>query len=451
MLGYPEPDLLKLGRDNVFSAPDWDGFEREKQPRSFRGELNCVRRDGTRFPAEISSAIFHDAAGEERSCVVIRDITQRKKSEEALLKWSQVFEHAQWGIVVSSDDKKSLAFMNPEFAKMHGYTVQELTGRPIVDVFAPDERPSAADHIAIANEKGHHIWESKHLRKDGTIFPVLIDATAVKDETGNVLYRVVNVQDITERKQAENVLRRTLSDLSRSNADLQQFAYVASHDLQEPLRNVAACLQILEKKYKRQLGEDADRYIRFAVDGAIRMKALIQDLLMYSRVATGERISESIACTKILDRTLENLRSTIIETGAAITHDPLPTIAADPTQLVQVFQNLIANAIKFCGKKQPQIHVSAIRNAHEWVFSIRDNGIGIASRHVDKIFVIFQRLHKRSEYDGTGMGLAIVKKIIERHGGKVWVDSEVGEGSTFYFTIPHTTRTERTHALEDHW
>jgi PAS domain S-box-containing protein len=442
MLGYPEPDLLKLGRDNVFSAPDWDGFEREKQPRSFRGELNCVRRDGTTFPAEISSAIFHDAAGEERSCVVIRDITQRKKSEEALLKWGQVFEHAQWGIVVSSDDKKSLAFMNPEFAKMHGYTL---------DVFAPDERSNTAEHIAIANEEGHHVWESKHVRKDGTVFPVLVDATAVKDETGNVLYRVVNVQDITERKQAENVLRRTLSDLSRSNADLQQFAYVASHDLQEPLRNVATCLQMLEKKYKRQLGEDADRYIRFAVDGAIRMKALIQDLLMYSRVATGDKVSESIACTKILDQTLENLRSTIIETGAEITHDPLPTVAADPTQLLQVFQNLIANAIKFCGDKQPHIHVSAIRNAHEWVFSIRDNGIGIATRHLDRIFVIFQRLNKRSEYDGTGIGLAIVKKIIERHGGRVWVESEIGEGSIFYFTIPCSTRAERTRKPEDHW
>ncbi|AFM25844.1 PAS domain S-box protein [Desulfomonile tiedjei] len=442
LFGYSEPDLLKLSRDSIF-APELDGFEREKQSRSFRGELNCMRRDGTTFPAEISSAIFHDAAGEERSCVVIRDITQRKKSEEALLKWGQVFEHAQWGIVVSSDDKKSLAFMNPEFAKMHGYTLEELTGRPILDVFAPDERSGLADHIAIANEKGHHIWESKHIRKNGTVFPVLIDATAVKDETGEVLYRVVNVQDITERKHAENMLRRTLDDLSRSNADLQQFAYVASHDLQEPLRNVATCLQMLEKKYKHQLGEDADRYIRFAVDGAVRMKALIQDLLTYSRVATGEKISEHIECGQILDQTLENLRSTIIETSAEITHDPLPTIAADPTQLLQVFQNLIANAMKFRGGKRPHIHVSAERNAHGWVFSIRDNGIGIASRHVDRIFVIFQRLNKRSEYDGTGMGLAIVKKIIERHGGKVWVESEVGEGSTFYFTIPHSTRAER--------
>jgi light-regulated signal transduction histidine kinase (bacteriophytochrome) len=166
------------------------------------------------------------------------------------------------------------------------------------------------------------------------------------------------------------------------------------------------------------------------------MKALIQDLLMYSRVATGEKKSEHIECAQVLDQTLENLRSTIIETGAEITHDPLPIIAADPTQLLQVFQNLIANAIKFRGAKPPQIHVSAVRNLQEWVFSIRDNGIGIASRHVDKIFVIFQRLNKRSEYEGTGMGLAIAKKIIERHGGKVWVESEVGEGSTFSFTIP---------------
>ncbi len=236
--------------------------------------------------------------------------------------------------------------------------------------------------------------------------------------------------EIRERKRAEE-------ELIRSNQDLQQFAYVASHDLQEPLRNVASCLQMLEKKYKNNLDADADQYIHYAVESAVRMKALILDLLAYSRVsATKGKPPQRIDCEQILDQTVKNLRAAISEAGAVITHDPLPTIFADDTQLLQVFQNLIGNAIKFRRDEPPQIHVSAVRNKNEWIFSVKDNGIGIESRHLDRIFVIFQRLHKRSQYDGTGMGLAIVKKVVERHGGRVWVESEPGVGTTFYFTIP---------------
>lgn len=378
------------------------------------------------------------------------DITERKQAEAALKqtlidltrsnedlwKWGQVFEHARWGIVVSSEDGLSLAFMNPEFAKMHGYTVEELTGRPIPDVYAPEERTGLIEQIAIANQKGHHIWESKHIRKDGTIFPVLIDATAVKDEDGNVLYRVVNVQNITERKHSEDVLKRTLADLTRSNQELQQFAYVASHDLQEPLRNVASCLQLLEKKYKHNLDADADQYIRYAVESSVRMKALILDLLAYSRVATRGKPPGRTDCEQALDQTLNNLTVAISEAGAKITHDPLPTIRADYNQLLLVFQNLIQNAIKFRRDEPSRAHVSAVKNKDEWVFSVKDNGIGIESQYLDRIFVIFQRLHRRSEYDGTGMGLAIVKKVIERHGGRIWAESQPGVGTTVCFTIP---------------
>jgi signal transduction histidine kinase len=243
-------------------------------------------------------------------------------------------------------------------------------------------------------------------------------------------------EQIAQRKKAEAVLKQTLADLTRSNEDLQQFAYVASHDLQEPLRNVASCVQLLEKNYKGKLDDDADQYIRYAIDGAVRMKALIQDLLYYSRIATRWKPRVLIDCEEILDLTAKNLSSAITEAGAVITHDPLPTVSGDDTQLLQVMQNLIANAIKFRSHEPPTVHVSAVRNGNEWVFSVKDNGIGIESQHLDRIFMIFQRLHKRSQYDGTGMGLAIVKKVVERHGGRVWVESEPGNGATFYFTIP---------------
>ncbi len=242
--------------------------------------------------------------------------------------------------------------------------------------------------------------------------------------------------DITERKKAEEKLQRTLTDLTRSNEDLQQFAYVASHDLQEPLRNVASCLQMLEKDYKSKIDATADQYIHYAVDSSVRMKDLILGLLAYSRVSTKGKLPQLTDCEQVLDSTLKNLHSTIAETGAVITHDPLPKISGDDAQLLQVFQNLIGNAIKFRSDRRPQIHISAIKNEKEWIFSIKDNGIGIESQHFDRIFVIFQRLHKRSEYQGTGMGLAIVKKIVERHGGRVWVESEPGVGTTFYFGMP---------------
>jgi light-regulated signal transduction histidine kinase (bacteriophytochrome) len=211
---------------------------------------------------------------------------------------------------------------------------------------------------------------------------------------------------------------------------------VASHDLQEPLRNVASCLQLLEKKYKNELDAQADQYIYHAVESSVRMKALILDLLAYSRVGTTGKPPQQVDCEQILDQTVKNLRSAISETGAVITHDPLPTVLADDVQLSQVFQNLIGNGIKFRGENKPQVHVSAVKNNKEWIFSVKDNGIGIESRHLDRIFMIFQRLHKRSQYGGTGIGLAIVKKVVERHNGRVWVESEFGSGTTFYFTLP---------------
>ncbi|RZN33942.1 MAG: HAMP domain-containing sensor histidine kinase [Methanosarcinales archaeon] len=258
-------------------------------------------------------------------------------------------------------------------------------------------------------------------------------------ERGKVLDKVEELEEqITRRETAEEELKQTVTDLRRSNAELEQFAYVASHDLQEPLRMVSSYMQLLSRRYKGKLDSDADDFIGFAVDGAKRMQTLIQDLLVYSRVGTRGKPFEPINCEDVLEQVLSNLEVTIRDSSAVVTHDTLPTIAADDTQLVQLFQNLLSNAIKFQGKEPPHIHIAAEQKekAGEWLFVVADNGIGIAEEFFERIFVIFQRLHGRDEYSGTGIGLAISRKIVERHGGKMWVESEQGKGTTFYFTLP---------------
>jgi len=243
-----------------------------------------------------------------------------------------------------------------------------------------------------------------------------------------------------ERKIAERTeqLEEQTTELARSNAELAQFAYVASHDLQEPLRMITSYLQLLERRYQGQLDQDADDFIAFAIDGATRMQQLIRDLLAYSRVGTSNQSFAAVDCQVILKQVLDNLQMAIRESGAIVIYDELPTVMADPTRLSQLFQNLLANAIKFRSVRTPQIQISArhLSQPKEWLFAIADNGIGIEPSYFDRIFLIFQRLHTRTEYPGTGIGLAICKKIVDRHGGRIWVESTVGQTTTFYFTLP---------------
>ena len=247
--------------------------------------------------------------------------------------------------------------------------------------------------------------------------------------------RVV-LTDITDRKRAEDKLHGVLAELERSNKDLEQFASIASHDLQEPLRMVASYTQLLAERYEGQLDEKAKKYIAYVVDGAIRLQRLVNDLLTYSRVGTRGNPIETTDAHALLGEAIRNLATTIEESKAIVTNEDLPMVRADAPQLGQVFQNLLANAIKFRGEDFPRVHVSARDEGCEWVFSVRDNGIGIDRQYAERIFVIFQRLHTRQEYPGTGIGLAVCKRIVERHGGKIWVESEPGKGSTFSFTVP---------------
>jgi signal transduction histidine kinase len=239
-----------------------------------------------------------------------------------------------------------------------------------------------------------------------------------------------------ERRRGQEELRRSVEELARSNAELEQFAYVVSHDLQEPLRMVASYVQLLEERYKDQLDSNAREFIAYAVDGATRMKRMITDLLTYSRAGKNGKETVEVACEAALGQACADLRASITEAAAEISHSPLPTVLGDADQLTHLFQNLIGNAIKFRSQAPPRVHVSAELNGQEWVFSVCDNGIGVDPQFADRIFLVFQRLHAREDYPGTGIGLAIARKIVERQGGRIWVESEPGKGATFHFTVP---------------
>ncbi len=269
---------------------------------------------------------------------------------------------------------------------------------------------------------------------------ILEDFDEERNKLGETQRALMNMlEDIeVERVKAESA--KVL--LARSNAELEQFAYVASHDLQEPLRMISSYVQLLSRRYKGQLDKDADEFIAFAVDGTLRMQQLINDLLAYSRVGTRGKPPMPTSFEDVLSKAMANLKMAVVESRVVVTHDQLPTAMADEMQMVQLFQNLIGNAIKFRSKENPRVHVSARQEGNEWIFSVRDNGIGIDPQFHDRIFVLFQRLHGREEYPGTGIGLTVSKKIVERHGGRIWLESEPGKGTTFYFSIPMQIKIE---------
>ena len=278
--------------------------------------------------------------------------------------------------------------------------------------------------------------EAKHFENEARALNRWFDVHAYRVGPPEERQVAIVFNDITRIKQAELNLRATIVDLERSNKELEQFAYVASHDLQEPLRMVSSYTQLLAERYHGQLDDKADKFIHYAVDGAVRMQLLINDLLAYSRVGTKGKAPEPVDARAVVGEVLNQLKMNIEEARALITSDELPTVRGDASQLAQLFQNLIGNALKFRGAAIPQIHIDARDNGNEWLFAVRDNGIGIEAQYAEKIFVIFQRLHAKDEYPGSGIGLAICKKIVERHGGRIWFESALGEGTTFYFTIP---------------
>ena len=373
--------------------------------------------------------------------VVLRDITERKRMEEALReseeKYRTILENIEDGYY-EVDLAGNFTFFNDSLWRVLGYSSEELMGMNDRQYTDKENAKKLFQTFNKVYRTGQPLKESdwEVIRKDGTKKYVEASVSLKRDSSGKPIGFRGIVRDVTERKQAEEALKEKTEELARSNRELEQFAYVASHDLQEPLRMVTNFVQLLAKQYQGKLDSNADDFINFAVDGAMRMWKLINDLLAYSRVGTRSHTFEPINCETILQEALDNLKVTMEESGAVVTHDPLPTVMADNPQLVELFQNLIGNAIKFRGDEPPRVHISASRNGNGWIFSVCDNGIGIAPEYAERIFIIFQRLHGRNEYPGTGIGLAVCKKIVERHGGRIWVESEPKKGATFYFTLP---------------
>jgi PAS domain S-box-containing protein len=302
----------------------------------------------------------------------------------------------------------------------------------------PEDRSLVQDAVNTCLEaRGDYNLEHRIIWPDGTVRWLAEIGDVLRSEDGAPLRMMGIVQDVTARKEAETNLQRYASALEASNQELQHFAYVVSHDLREPLRMVKSYLGLLQRRYREQLDDKADEFIYYAVDGAERMERLIKDLLSYARVETRGRDPVPTDAEEVLGRVLHTLQFKCAACGAEVTHDPLPSVMADPTQLEQLFQNLIGNALKFqCEGQPPRVHIAVEEQGEVWRFAVQDNGIGIPCDQICRLFQIFQRLYTREEYEGTGIGLAICKKIVERHGGRIWVESEVGEGSTFYFTLP---------------
>jgi len=328
----------------------------------------------------------------------------------------RIIEQSADGVVVVARSR-IVRFVNPAAELLFGQQAEALVGAP----FGFPAVSGETTEISIPR---------------GVESTTVVEMRVVEIEWEGENALLASLRDITEHKRMEEKLEQSMEELARSNAELERFAYVVSHDLQEPLRMVSNYTELLGQRYTGKLDADADQFIAYAVDAAKRMYSLIDDVLAYSRVGTRSESAEPTSCEDVLKRVLADLKVVTEESGAVVTHDALPTVMADAVQLGELFQNLVGNAIKFRGQEPPRVHLSANPRGKEWTFSVRDNGIGVNSQDADRIFGVFQRLHARSDYPGNGIGLAICQKIVERHGGRIWLESESGQGSTFYFTLP---------------
>ena len=395
--------------------------------------VTLTSKSGDALKVSVTTSLL-EGSGEGGVLVSLKDVTPLMKAEEAVraseAKYRALFEKAQIGMFRSRIDGSGFLDVNSRFCELLGRTEDELLGMPAGLIWAdPDVRH---DVIRRLEESGRVTdIEADIVTGSGDRRTVLGTMTLYPDE--GILEG--SAMDITERRQALQRIEEMNEELQRSNQELEQFAYVASHDLQEPLRMVASYTQLLERRYRDQLDDDARDFIHYAVDGANRMQRLINDLLDYSRVQTRGRAFEPTDMNAALGHARANLATAVEESRAIVTNDELPTFPADAMQMTSLLQNLVGNAIKFRGPERPWIHVSVKERATAWEFCVKDNGIGIDPQFHERIFVIFQRLHGRAEYTGTGIGLALCKRIVERHGGRMWLESALGAGSEFYFTI----------------
>jgi PAS domain S-box-containing protein len=430
----------------ALAPEEWASAQVVQKGEPVLGQLLELHRfDGSRAFVINSASPVRDASGKViGSVVAIQDITDLHTAEQDLRESEGRLSRAQELAHLGSwelDPVNDRLTWSDETYRIFGLRPQEFgaTYEAFLEAVHPEDRAAVDAAYSSSLREGKSSYEIQHRivrLGTGEIRWVHEKCQHVPDATGKIIRSVGMILDITERVRADASLAQKAEELARSNKDLEQFAYIASHDLQEPLRMISSYVQLLAERYQGQLDDRADRYIAYAVDGANRMKLLINDLLAYSRVGTRGRPLVLTDSQAVLQEVLADLQVAIEEQQATVTHDALPPVLADEVQLGQLFQNLIGNALKFRGEAPPHIHVGVQRENGGWRFSVADNGIGLDVKYAERIFVIFRRLHGPEEYPGTGMGLAICKKIVERHGGRIWVESQLGQGATFYFTLP---------------
>ena len=398
-------------------------------------EEKFIRFDGKEIDVEVQGIVIN-YKGEPAIQSSVHDITERKRVEEKLRQLSQAVEQSPVSIVIT-DKEGTIQYVNSKFVEITGYSFDEAIGK----------NPSILKSGHTSDMEYKHLWEAitageewhgelYNRKKNGDLYWESATITPILNAKGEMTGFLAVKEDISGRKQAEEILEKYAADLKSSNAELENFAYVASHDLQEPLRMVSSFLNLLEKRMGVELDETSKQYIHFATDGADRMKILINDLLLYSRVGTNKEKFSSVDLNEVMEYSTRVLKENIDKIKAVLIVKPLPVITANKTLINQLFINLVNNALKYHSEIDPQIEVGCTKDADKYTFYVKDNGIGISAEYFEKVFIIFQRLHTRSEYSGTGIGLAICKKIVETHHGKIWVTSELGKGSTFYFSIP---------------
>ena len=487
MYHYESPkEMIGISVTNLYKNPDDRKHfleELKKHGKLENNENEALRKDGTCFYSSQNAKYHYNEKDQIMGTeTLIRDITANKLANEALkrskIQFQVLIENLNIGVALVDDDGK-FSVVNPAFMRMFGLD----TDGDILNVNSQDwsiwkvydennNLIDVDDHpvrkVAITGKPVKNQLVSVLNPGSNNLVWMLISADPIFNKDGSLNKIICTYYDYTERKldeernqkllknevrltnklktsnndlkETQYELMNTIKKLEISNNELKNFAYVTSHDLREPLRMITSFLQLLERRYTDQLDQDAKDFIGYAVDGAKRLDSMINDILIYSKVSKGRELSE-VNFNKVIEKVYINLISSIEETDAEVIYDPLPTLITDESLMIQLFQNLISNAIKYRSKEKPEIHVSVKEEGNDYIFSVEDNGIGIDEKHVDNIYTIFKRLHTSEEYEGTGIGLAIAQKIVQQQGGKIWVESELGKGSTFYFTIPKTNLT----------
>ncbi len=474
MLGYTVDEMLKLRVKDIHPPESFAQilveFEKQASGTNFTASaMPCLRKNGSVFYADISSTPI-TLERRRWNLGFFIDVTERKLMETRANMLQQQMEYVlgatNTGLDIIDADF-NVVYVNHAWRQLYG----DYTGRKCYEYFMGRDKVCPHCGIEKARRTNERVVAEETLVREGNR-PVQVTTIPFQDENGAWLFAEVNV-DITERKLAETELqkyrehleeqvKKRTFELERSNKELEQFAYVASHDLQEPLRVITGFMQLLVRRYKGTLDAEADEFITFAIDGAKRLQLMIRDLLLYSRVTRESKPMERVDCTAALGQAISNLQLLIRNNHAAITYDSLPVVMADYMQLVRLFQNLLHNNMKFRSEAAPVIHISAalkgsvtrgscseVQEKAEWVVSVKDNGIGMDPACLERVFSIFQRLHPIGKYSGSGIGLAVCKKVVEWHGGRIWAESEPGKGSTFYFTIPAIIQASRIEELSD--